>query len=128
MKLPEISLIKTWLKEGYERNPGPLVNHCELVGNAAKSIANQIKNLNSEQASIMGLVHDIGRICGKNQERHTIDGFNFLKGKGYEGLARVCITHCFPNKNINANIGIWDCDETELDFIENFLMKCKYND
>ena len=76
----------------------------------------------------MGLIHDTGRIAGITQERHVIDGYNFLKEKGYEKLARVCITHCFPNKNIKANIGIWDCSEEEFDFVKTFLGNCEYND
>ncbi|MFW9827399.1 MAG: HDOD domain-containing protein [Candidatus Thorarchaeota archaeon] len=128
MKLPDIRLVEKWLIEGDKRNPGLWIKHSRLVANAAKLIAMHIKSLNSEQAYIMGLIHDIGRIEGKNQERHTIDGFNFLKGKGYNELARICITHCFPNKDINANIGIWDCNESELNFIENFLKNCEYND
>jgi len=76
----------------------------------------------------MGLIHDIGRIAGVAQDRHSIDGYNFLKEKGYEELARICITHCFPNKDINANIGKWDCTERELKFIENYLVNCEYND
>ncbi|MFX1389812.1 MAG: HD domain-containing protein [Promethearchaeota archaeon] len=128
MKLPDIKIVKKWLEDGKVKNPGPWVKHSEVVAIAAKMIAGYIDNLDQEQAYIMGLIHDIGRIAGKTKERHTIDGFNFLKEKGYEDLARICITHCFPNKDINANIAIWDCDESELDFIKNFLRKCKYND
>ena len=128
MKIPDIRLVKNWLKEGFKLNPGSWVKHSELVGNAAKIIAKKIENLDSGVAYIMGLIHDIGRIAGIAEERHTIDGYNFLKAKGYEELARICITHCFPNKNINANIGIWDCSENEFKFIKNFLLNCKYDD
>jgi hypothetical protein len=128
LKIPEISLVKDWLKEGNVRNPGPWVRHSELVGNAARIIADKIENLNAKKAYIMGLIHDIGRIVGIAQERHTIDGYNFLMENGYKNLARICISHCFPNKNVNANIGIWDCSEGELEFIRNFLCNCEYDD
>ncbi len=128
MKIPNIDLVKIWLKEGDSRNPGPWVKHSELVGNAAKIIAKKIDNLDENKAYIMGLIHDIGRTAGIAEERHTIDGYNFLKEKGYEDLARICITHCFPNKNIKANIGIWDCSENEYKFIKNFLLNCEYDD
>jgi len=128
MNLPEIRLVKNWLKEGYQRNPGPWVKHSKYVANAAKIIASKIESLDGNQAYIMGLIHDIGRVAGIAEERHTIDGYNFLKKKGYEKLARICITHCFPKKNIEANIGIWDCSENELEFIETFLENCEYND
>ena len=128
MKLPDIRSVKNWLEEGYKRNPGPWVEHSELVANAAKIIANKIDILNDNKAYIMGLIHDIGRINGIVQERHTIDGYNFLKAKGYEKLGRICITHCFPNKNIRANIGKWDCNENELGFIKTFLENYEYDD
>lgn len=128
MKLPEIRFVKGWLKDGYNRNPGPWVKHSEHVANAAQIIAKRIEGLNDNRAYIMGLIHDIGRIEGIAQDRHTIDGYNFLDSKGYRKLARICITHCFPNKNINSNIGIWDCNENELEFIKTFLMNCEYDD
>ncbi len=128
MKLPEIRLVENWLKEGDQRNPGPWVKHSKYVANATKTIASEIESLDGNKAYIMGLIHDIGRVAGITQERHTIDGYNYLKIKGYEKLARICITHCFPNKNINANIGIWERTENELKFIELFLENCEYND
>ena len=128
MKLPEIKLVENWLKEGYNWNPGPWVNHSKLVANAAQIIASRIEDLNENKAYIMGLIHDMGRFAGIAHERHTIDGYNFLKERGYEKLARICITHCFPNKNINANIGFWDCSDGELEFVKIFLDNCEYND
>ena len=128
MKLPNIKIVKNWLNEGYKRNPGPWVKHSELVANAAKIFAKEIYDLNFDPAYIMGLIHDIGRTAGLTQDRHSIDGYNFLKTKGYEEVARICITHCFPNKNINANIGEWDCSEKELKFIKTYLVNCEYND
>jgi hypothetical protein len=128
MKLPDVKLVKFWLEQGNKKNSGPWIKHSETVANAAKIIAGHIRFLNKEQAYIMGLIHDIGRIVGKTKERHTIDGFIFLKRKGYKDLARICITHCFPNKNINANISLWDCDNAELEFVEKFLLICEYND
>lgn len=128
MQLPSIKLVKSWMKEGYKQNPGPWVKHSELVANAAKIIVEQMDGLNPNKAYIMGLIHDIGRKVGITQDRHSIDGYNFLKLQGYEELGRICITHCFPNKNVNANVGIWDCNKEELNFIEMFLANCNYDD
>ncbi len=69
MKLPDIKLVKSWLKEGYKQNPGPWVKHSELVANAAKIIAMQINDLNPNKAYTMGLIYDIGRIVGVMQDR-----------------------------------------------------------
>jgi hypothetical protein len=121
-------MVKSWIKNGYKQNPGPWVKHSELVANTAKTIAEKIDGLNPNKAYIMGLIHDIGRVFGITQDRHSIDGYNFLKSQGYEELGRICITHCFPNKNIKANVGIWDCNKKELNFIEKFLSNCRYDD
>ena len=128
MELPSIELVKIWMDEGYKNNPGPWVKHSQLVANVAKIIAKQINNLNPDIAYMMGLIHDIGRNVGVTQDRHSLDGYAFLKIKGYEELGRICITHSFPNKNINANVGIWDCSQKELNFIETFLSNCQYDD
>ncbi|NHJ01379.1 MAG: phosphohydrolase [Candidatus Heimdallarchaeota archaeon] len=128
MKLPPIETVENWLSQGFKENPGIWVKHSYLVGNAAKVIAENTVDLYPYQAYIMGLVHDIGKKFGSSQERHTIDGYHFLLRLGYEELARVCITHCFPTQNVYANVGKWDCDNSELNFIKSFLAEIEYND
>jgi hypothetical protein len=128
MKIPDVKLVERWLEEGYKRNPGPWVKHSKLVANAAKNIGEKIPDLNPNTVYIMGLIHDIGRNVGVTQDRHSIDGYNFLKSEGYEELGRICITHCFPNQNLHANVGVWDCSKEELNLIEIFLLSCQYDD
>lgn len=53
--------------------------------------------------------------------RHSIDGYNFAMEKGYSLLARICITHSFPYKNIDAVFGKWDCTEDEYKFVKEYL-------
>ncbi len=128
MNLPDIETVNSWLKMGYKSNPGSWVRHSELVGLAAKLIAEKTAYLDPNKAHIMGLIHDIGRWVGVTQSRHCIDGYRFLKEKNYEKLARICITHCFPTKDLHANVSQWDCDETELTFVENFLEQTDMDD
>ncbi|MFW9991712.1 MAG: HD domain-containing protein [Candidatus Odinarchaeota archaeon] len=116
------------MREAHERNPGPWARHSELVATAARIFASEIDGLDDTKAYLMGLLHDIGRRTGPNQTRHALDGYNYLKAKGYEELARICITHCFPNSNANANTGLWDCTEQELAFVKEFLSSYLYDD
>ncbi|MFX0182775.1 MAG: HD domain-containing protein [Candidatus Hodarchaeota archaeon] len=91
-------------------------------------MASEIDNLDPNQAYIMGLIHDIGRVYGITQERHSIDGYYFLKEKSYDELAKICITHCFPNKNVDAAVCKWDCTDTELIFVKELLADIEYDD
>lgn len=46
------------LKEAATSNPGAWVDHSRYVAKACENIAAQCKNLSSEQAYILGLLHD----------------------------------------------------------------------
>jgi hypothetical protein len=60
--------------------------------------------------------------------RHTLDGYYFLTEKGFEYAARICLTHVFPVKNINAVAGKWDCSKQELDFLNEYLSKIEFDE
>ena len=53
--------------------------------------------------------------------RHSIDGYKFSIEKGYPLLARICITHSFPYKHIDAISGEWDCSTQEYKFVKDYL-------
>lgn len=42
--------------------------------------------------------------------------------------AKICITHSFPYKEINAVFGKWDCTNEEVKFVERFLDNTKFDD
>lgn len=127
MKLPDLKTINFWLDCGYNNNPGPWVHHSKLVANAAKIFAKKLK-MDYTKAYIMGLVHDIGRFYGITQQRHCFDGYIFLEQKGFKDLGRVCITHCFPSKDITASYVKWDGADEDMQFIINFLDETEYDD
>ena len=76
----------------------------------------------------MGLLHDIGRRYGVTHLKHTIDGYNFLFNQGYDEIARICLTHSFPIKHVEAYSGNNDCSKEEIRFIKEYLQKSEYND
>ncbi|HBG5345669.1 TPA: HDOD domain-containing protein [Clostridioides difficile] len=109
-------------------NPGPWIRHSYNVANAAKLIADHCEKLNSEKAFVCGLLHDIGRRTGIAAVRHIIDGYDYAISKGWDEIARVCLTHSFPIKDIEADIGNKDISKEQYDFINHYLNNLEYND
>lgn len=128
ISFPSLAESKLLLEEGRLLNPGPWAEHSIHVGKAAELIAQNCPNLNSELASILGILHDIGRRFGVTSMRHSLDGYHFLAQKGYIIPAKICITHSFPYKNVNAVFGNWDCNDEEFNFVKSFLDNIEFDD
>ena len=119
--VPSLEEAKIILEEGSKLNPGPWVDHSINTGKAAQLIAKEDKDLDENTSLVLGMLHDIGRRYGVTSMRHSIDGYKFATEKGYDLWARICITHSFPVKNINAVFGKWDCSEAEYKFAKEYL-------
>jgi hypothetical protein len=128
MSIPSLEQAEAFIKEAQELHPGPWVQHSFFVGKAAEAIAEHHPKLNSQTAFILGYLHDIGRRAGVADMRHTLDGYNFLMEQGFDHAARICITHVFPLKEINSVAGKWDCTKQELDFLDEYLSRIKFDD
>lgn len=111
-----------------QMNPGPWTQHSYHVADAAKIIAEHCDNLDSEKAFVCGLLHDIGRRTGIAAARHIIDGYDYAMSKGWDEVARVCLTHSFPVKDIEADIGKKDISQAQYDFIHHYLNNLEYDD
>lgn len=109
------------LIEGNSLNPGPWMQHSLYVGKAAELIAAEDKELDKDVALVLGMLHDIGRRFGVTSMRHALDGYNFLMQKGYELPARICLTHSFSYKHMDAVCGKWDCTDEEYNFVKNYI-------
>lgn len=121
---------KTAIKEleiAEKMNQGLWVKHSQNVAAAAELIAKNC-GLNGEKAFVCGLLHDIGRRTGIAAVRHIIDGYDYCAKQGWDEVARVCLTHSFPVKDVNADIGKKDITAGQLLFIENFLNGIDYDD
>lgn len=73
-------------------NAGKWVAHSHNVANAAKRIADASGYLDVDKAYVCGLLHDIGRRTGIAAVRHIIDGYDYAIAKGWDEIARVCLT------------------------------------
>ena len=109
-------------------NPGKWVEHSFNVAGAAELIAKALGHLNSDKAYVCGLLHDIGRRTGIAAVRHIIDGYNYTISKGWDEVSRICLTHSFPVKNIEADIGKKDITKEQYAFIDNYLNNIEYDD
>ncbi|MCP4706437.1 MAG: HD domain-containing protein [candidate division Zixibacteria bacterium] len=128
MTLPTIKEAKDFLSEAQRLNPGIWIQHSAFVAEAAKVIANHHPNLDPGKAYILGCLHDIGRREGINQNRHMIDGYKFMKNRGFDEAAQICLTHSFPIQDIKATPGKWDCSSEEYGFIRTCLYQIDYTD
>ena len=126
MQIPTLQKANAYLLEAEERNPGPWVDHSQQVAQAAQRIAATHPELDPESAYVLGLLHDIGRREGVHGMRHVVDGYNFLLAEGYPDAARICLTHSYPIKNVDAGSSKWDGTAKEKQFVANYLAKIEY--
>jgi len=125
--VPTLEKAVEYLEEAAKINPGSWIAHSKNVALGAKLIAERCNDINPNIAYILGLLHDIGKREVKTQARHCIDGYKFMMSQGYEDSARICMTHTFQYKDINAIYDKWDCSEEELMIVANYLKAIQYN-
>lgn len=116
------------LQEAIRRNPGPWGRHSESVAENARLIAEKTGTLDPEKAYILGLMHDIGRREGVTAMAHLLDGYDHMMNLGCPEIARVCMTHSFPVKEIETFFGRIDVSPERLAFLIEFLEKTEYDD
>ena len=78
------------------------VKHCLFVGVAAGRIAEKI-GVDDDFAEACGFIHDIGRKI--SHEYHVVDGYYYLKKKGYDEMARYCLTHSYIDNDVQLTAG-----------------------
>jgi hypothetical protein len=129
--VPTLEKAKLLLEEAEKINPGPWIGHCKHVAESAKLIADNCEDLNSEVAYILGLLHDIGKTTpiGKTTMGHIMEGYNYSIENGYHFLAKICVTHSCPSKNISDIFEIKEsCTNEGYNFVEDFLNTVEYDD
>lgn len=66
--------------------------------------------------------------CRVSGIRHIFDGYNLMTSLGEPEIARICLTHSFPVKNIRTYAGKIDCTQVQLTFLQDFLNSRPYDD
>lgn len=116
------------LEMALANNPGKWGAHSVCTANNARWIAEKCGTLDPEKAWILGLMHDIGRRAGITGMAHTLDGYEYMMGLGQPEIARVCLTHSFPVKDIGSFFGKVDVSPDRVRFLERFLNQTEYDD
>jgi len=113
-----------------EQNPGPWVEHSRVTGRAAEAIALKCR-LDGERAYVSGLLHDIGYYSyrdGKGKRDHIFAGYDFMMKKGYDGIAKICLSHSFAYQDAEAIASSYvQCRGKDLAFISAFLNETEYD-
>ena len=128
MTIPTLAEAEEMLSEAGDLNPGPWTDHVRFVADGAERIARLHPELDPERSRILALLHDIGRREGRTDMRHVIDGYNYLRHRGLEDAARICLTHSFPVQDVDAASGEWDCSQEELASVRENLNGLEYGD
>ena len=115
------------LEAAARMNPGPWREHSYHATQAAEIIARYCGDMDSEKAFVCGLLHDIGRRTGVAAVRHIIDGYDYAMAQGWDEAARVCLTHSFPIRDIEADIGKKDITRQQYEFIKKYLENLEYD-
>lgn len=116
------------LEEAGKRNPGQWIDHSINAGKAAMFIAQKCPDLNPNKAFALGALHDIGRREGIFYMRHIIEGYNYAAEKGWDEVARVCLTHSFPLQDIKTDIQKADITKEQYDFLGDYIKNAEYDD
>lgn len=111
------------LREAEQCNPGPWGNHSRVAAHCAERIAEASADLDAEKAYVFGLLHDIGRKFGVRHLGHVSDGYSYMMSLGYDEVAKICLTHSFPNRTIDEYVGKFDTSDVELELIRTSLAK-----
>lgn len=116
------------VRDGLSCNPGPWGRHCLTAAHCAEKIASACRDMDSEKAYILGLLHDIGRKFGVRHLGHVSDGYTYMMQSGYDEVAKVCLTHSFNNRSVAEYIGKFDVNDEELALISNKLSEVTYDE
>lgn len=116
------------LAEGEKMNRGPWKEHSLAVGECARKIAEQCKDMDPEKAYVLGILHDIGRRFGITHMAHVTDGWRYLMESGYDEAARISLTHSFCDKNIENYVGNMDVSEDTCKKLQAFLNMTEFDD
>ena len=76
-------------------NTSAWISHCLWAGRLCAFLAKEM-GLDSEQAEVIGMLHDYGRKVTHTIE-HVTKGFEMLSDMGYGQEALGCLTHSFVN-------------------------------
>ncbi len=115
------------LYEAHAHNEGQWLGHSLTCAHCAERIA-YFSHMDPDKAYVLGLLHDIGRRFGKRHLGHVSDGYSYMMSLGYDDAARICLSHSFNDKDLNAYVGNFDTSEKETKLIREKLEEAVFDD
>jgi len=119
------------LQNGHNENPGVWVEHCKITARAAETIAVKC-GMDTDRAYVSGLLHDIGYSefrDYKGRSCHIIIGYENMLQKGFGAIARICLSHSFPYKDIRAYGGKdTNWSKAEMQCVVQYLSDTEFDD
>ena len=115
------------LYEAHRHNEGPWLLHSLTCAHCAEAIAFHA-DMDPDKAYVLGLLHDIGRRFGKRHLGHVSDGYSYMISLGYDDAARICLSHSFNERDIDAYVGNFDTSEKETKLIRERLEEAVFDD
>lgn len=124
--LPTIEEAKNELKTAEQLNPGPWVRHSLNVGIAAGNIAKKLPGMDENKACVVGMLHDIGRRVGiVNIPKHVYEGYKYAMDRGWDEVARICMTHSYPLMKDEFD---YEPQTEEEKAIKDYIIHCQADD
>ena len=126
--LPTPAQAEELLLQGEKVHPGPWVDHCRKVGQAAGIIAERCPGMDRDKAVALGMLHDIGRRVGPVDMCHIVEGYRYAMELSMPEVARISLTHSFAIKDTKQSVGNWDCPPEDVQFVQEYLDSVEYDD
>ena len=125
--LPDRETAEQIFTEGLERNPGKWGMHSRNCASCAEAIGTAA-GLDGTRCYVSGLLHDIGRRFGNVQLAHVYYGWKYMQDLGYPAIARICLSHSFAMKTVDAYGGAFDLEDHEIQEMRDALNEMEYDD
>lgn len=115
------------LEEAVLCNPGRWGDHSRIAARCAEEIA-RVCGMNPEKAYVLGLLHDVGRRFRVRDLGHLYYGWRYMTELGYPAVAKICLSHSFPNQDLSLYIGQIDIPAPEAREAERLLTEMVFDD
>lgn len=115
------------LEEAVPQNPGRWGDHARIAAACAEKIA-ACCGMDAEKAYVLGLLHDIGRRFRVRDLGHLYYGYRYMRMLGFPAVAKICLSHSFPNQDLSLYIGQIDIPAPEAEEAERLLVEMVFDD
>ena len=82
--------------------------------------------MDENKACVVGMLHDIGRRVGiVNIPKHVYEGYKYAMDRGWDEVARICMTHSYPLMKDEFD---YEPQTEEEKVIKDYIIHCQADD